>query len=199
MTDLKQYQDFYDPHFATMQKVMDQVLRFLAGIKEQDTKIYEYCIHRIKSPESMKQKLLNKELEVTSSNALLEITDGVGIRIICAFLDDVYAVVDQIKSNPEWQLLKNKDYIAKPKPNGYRSYHLVILVDTDTITIPVEIQIRTISQDSWANLEHQMKYKKEITNRELIQQELKRCADEFASTDVSMQTIRELIMEFDSE
>lgn len=143
----------------------------------------------------MIEKLRMRNLPIEPETAVLQITDAVGVRVICSFLEEVYGIADEIRGYG-WEIYKCKDYIAHPKGNGYRSYHMVVMVTTPReLEIPVEIQIRTIAQDAWANLEHQMKYKKEIKDTALIQRELKRCADEIASTDISMQTIRELIME----
>ena len=100
-------------------------------------------------------------------------------------------------------VVEEKDYILNVKPNGYRSYHMILEVITpypdcdgnENGIYYIEIQLRTIAMDSWASLEHQMKYKKNITNHERITKELKRCADELASCDLNMQTIRKLIEE----
>ena len=110
-------------------------------------------------------------------------------------------VIDYLKSLPNLKIIKEKDYIKNVKPNGYRSYHLIVEITAPYEDILgnnpgkffAEIQVRTIAMDSWASLEHQMKYKHDIKNPELIVKELKRCADELAACDVSMQTIRNLI------
>ena len=145
----------------------------------------------------MKEKLVRKGLDVTLDNALHKIYDAAGIRIICAYIDDVYAVVDMLKQFNDLKLLKEKDYIKNPKENGYRSYHLVFEVPLDIAgeihPVNIEIQIRTIAMDFWSNLEHQMKYKKDIKNAPMIVSELKNCADEIASTDIKMQAIRNMI------
>lgn len=163
----------------------------------------EFISSRIKSEESMREKCVRKGLSATPETALTRIYDAIGIRIICGFLDDVYSVVEHIRNFPNVRVVNEKDYIRHSKPNGYRSYHMIIEV-TATMTdilghkpghFYAEIQLRTIAMDSWASLEHQLKYKKNIRNQSLIVAELKRCADEMASTDVSMQTIRDMIDE----
>ena len=126
--------------------------------------------------------------------ALGSVYDAVGIRIVCSFASDVFAVMDKLERDPDIEIKEKKDYLSRPKPNGYRSVHLCILLKT-TGTL-AEIQIRTIAMDFWATLEHQLKYKKNIKGESLIKSELKRCADEIASTDLSMQTIREILKEF---
>ena len=151
----------------------------------------EHCLSRIKSEESMREKCRRKGLPETTESALHELYDALGFRIVCAFLDDVYAIRDRLKAFEDCEIIMEKDYILRAKPNGYRSYHMILQVRKEYY---VEIQLRTISMDTWAALEHHLKYKKQIQNEQLIIQELKRCADELASTDISMQTIRDMIM-----
>ena len=159
--------------------------------------ILSYIFSRVKSEESMKEKLKRKGFEVTLENALTKIYDAAGIRIICSYIDDVYSVVEMLKKYNDLKLIKEKDYIKNPKENGYRSYHLVFEVPLDIAgeihPVFIEIQIRTIAMDFWSNLEHQMKYKHNIKNPELIVSELKQCADEIATTDIKMQAIRKMI------
>ena len=157
----------------------------------------EYIKTRIKSEKSMKEKLKRKDLEVTLDNALNKIYDAAGIRIICTYIDDVYDIVNMLKSEKDLKIIKEKDYIKNPKPNGYRSYHMVLQVDLNIAgkihSTYIEIQVRTIAMDFWSCLEHQMKYKKNIKNQEMIIEELRRCADDIATTDINMQTIRNMI------
>jgi putative GTP pyrophosphokinase len=166
-------------------------------ITNSDRDPIEYITTRIKSEESMKEKLKRKKLDITLKNALTKVYDAAGIRIICSYIDDVYIVAQMLKKYKDLKVIKEKDYIKNPKPNGYRSYHIVFELELDLageITpVYVEIQIRTIAMDFWSSLEHQMKYKQNIKNQELIVEELKRCADEIATTDLNMQTIRNMI------
>lgn len=159
--------------------------------------LFEHYLGRIKSEQSMAEKLRHKGLAPTFENAVTKVTDAVGVRIVCRFVDDVYDMADIIKSMSDIGVVREKDYIKAPKPNGYRSYHLIVMLNiaipNDVRRIPVEIQLRTIAQDCWAALEHELKYKRSIVNVELIQDELKRCADEMASTDLSMLTVRQMI------
>lgn len=160
---------------------------------DEDLQPVVYYCSRIKKPESMKRKLLARGLPATPESALCCVYDAVGLRIICSFASDVQRIVEKIENNPGIEIQKKKDYLSHPKPNGYRSIHLCIrLKETG---LPAEIQVRTIAMDFWATLEHQLKYKKNIKSEELIRSELKRCADEIASADLTMQTINELIKE----
>ena len=171
--------------------------------KETGYKLFEHFIARVKTPESMTEKCQRKNLPVTTESALKKVRDSIGLRIICGFVDDIYTFVDLIRSFDDCTIVAEKDYIKNAKPNGYRSYHLIVEVVTpypDCLgnrqgSYFIEIQLRTIAMDSWASLEHQMKYKHDIKDPKRIVRELKRCADELASCDLTMQTIRNLIQE----
>ncbi len=163
--------------------------------------VYEHLLYRIKSPDSMAEKCRRKDLPQTAYSALYYIHDAIGVRIVCHFIDEVYQNVQFIKSLPGIHIIEEKDYIKNVKPNGYRSYHMIVEFAAPYEDVSgnkpghffAEIQLRTIAMDSWASLEHEMKYKHDIKNPELIIRELKRCADELAACDISMQTIRNLI------
>ena len=165
--------------------------------------IFEHLISRVKTPESMVEKCQRKGFEVSTESALRQIRDSIGLRIVCGFVDDIYRLVDVIHSFEDCRIVVEKDYIKNAKPNGYRSYHMILEVETsypdclgnEQGSYFIEIQLRTIAMDSWASLEHQMKYKHDIKDPKRIVRELKRCADELASCDLSMQTIRNLIQE----
>lgn len=182
-----------------LQNFLLEIERFSEKKKEETGEAaYEHLISRIKSEESMKEKCVRKNLPISEQSALQDIHDAIGIRIVCCFLNDIYDLVDFLTHLPGCKLYKGKDYIKNAKPNGYRSYHLILEIEGPSEgnyfpTYFAEIQLRTIAMDSWASLEHQMKYKKDIKNPEMITRELKRCADELASCDLSMQTIRDLI------
>ena len=163
------------------------------ALPSEDLQPIVYYCSRIKNPDSMKRKLLARGFPVTLESALRYVYDAVGIRIICSFANDVQGVVKRIENDSSIEILEKKDYFSHPKPNGYRSIHLCVRLRE--IGVLAEIQIRTIAMDFWATLEHQLKYKKNIENEGLIRSELKRCADEIASVDLSMQTLKEIIKE----
>lgn len=153
-----------------------------------------YCKSRIKEPGSMIRKLKEQGLPTDSHTALESMHDALGLRIVCSFLDDVYRIAGWLSSRDDFTIVQVKDYIAYPKPNGYRSLHLILSFPEGVEQgLMAEVQLRTIAMDSWAALEHQIKYKKKIGHEKTIRDELKRCADETASVDLSMQTLRELI------
>ena len=174
---------------------LDIIKKYKLARNERDP--IEYITTRVKTEESMKEKLKRKGFEVNIENALTKIYDAAGVRIVCSYIDDVYQIAEMLKSYKDLKLIKEKDYIKNPKPNGYRSYHMVFEISLDLAgeirPVFVEIQIRTIAMDFWSSLEHQMKYKKDIQNQELIAEELRRCADQIATTDLNMQTIRKMI------
>ena len=189
-------ESIYGDHLPELEETLEQLKGEVELIRQQmkdETGFdpVEHVLARIKSEESMREKCRRRGFPETTQSALTKIHDAVGIRIVCAFLSDVYAIRDRILALPDVKLLEEKDYIRRAKPNGYRSLHLILLIGGH---VHAEIQLRTISQDTWAALEHQMRYKKNVSgNTALIGEELKRCADELASTDVSMQTIRDMI------
>ncbi|MDO4523190.1 MAG: RelA/SpoT domain protein [Eubacteriales bacterium] len=153
-----------------------------------------YITTRIKHPKSMVEKLERYQLATDCETALHTMHDAVGMRVICSFADDVYAVAEWLKKQEAFTVVQIKDYIAAPKPNGYRSLHLIVRMNDPALDgLSAEIQIRTIATDFWAALEHQIKYKRQVMYETVMRQELKRCADEIASLDLSMQTLRDIL------
>ena len=191
----------YGEHRPELEKLLNSILLQVSEIREEmkaqlGIDPVEHCLGRIKSEDSMREKCVRKNLPVTTESALEKIYDAVGVRIVCAFVDDVFTIRDYIVNSGRYEVINEKDYINTAKPNGYRSYHMILRVGGK---YHAEIQLRTISMDTWAALEHHLKYKKKIGARQkLIEEELKRCADELASTDLSMQTIRDMILEGDN-
>lgn len=189
--------DIYGENRQKLEVVLDRLVQRVKEMRSELTGIFEFdpvehILARVKSDESMREKCRRKGLPETSESALTELYDALGIRIVCAFLSDVYAMVDRIREDPEFEVLEERDYIKNAKPNGYRSYHMITRSKEGYYC---EIQLRTISMDTWAALEHHLHYKKaKMGNERLIVGELKRCADELASTDVSMQTLRDMIV-----
>ncbi len=198
MSDLK--------HLAESQGFETFRHAYRAAIKEVRTKIeilsedfavrHDYNpIHhmerRLKSPESIEEKLIRYGKEVSIESARENIMDIAGIRVVCNFIDDVYAIADMLIEQNDIVLVGKKDYIKNPKENGYRSLHLVLSVPVFLLNgcenVPVEVQIRTVAMDFWASLEHQLRYKKgkEFANK--INIELKACAEVSAKLDQRMQ------------
>lgn len=151
---------------------------------------------RVKKPESIIQKLHKKGLPFTVEAVMANLSDVAGVRIICEFVDDIYTVANLIAMQDDLRVVKIKDYIHNPKPNGYRSYHMIVEIPVffskGKTPMRVEIQIRTIAMDFWASLDHELKYKKNIDpdTEETIAAELKACAERISETDTIMQQIR---------
>lgn len=176
-------------------KVVRTCLDILA--EEFNIKFSRNPIHniesRLKSAESIIGKLQKKNLPLTPEAASKNLLDIAGIRVTCYYISDIYYIVNILSRRDDFTIIKQKDYISKPKPSGYRSYHLIINVpvylSSKKYYAPVEIQIRTMAMDFWASLEHQLKYKTNAKLSPEISQELKECADRIAKTDTQMQKI----------
>ena len=148
----------------------------------------------------------NKILDLKDIENILEIlvieknlNDIAGVRVICSFPDDIYTLADYLEKQDDIKLIKKKDYISHPKPNGYRSLHLIlevpIFLTNEKKMMRVEVQFRTIAMDFWASLEHKLKYKKDIDNAQVISQDLCFCAELISQLDGRMQQIRERLEE----
>ncbi|SCJ73356.1 GTP pyrophosphokinase ywaC [uncultured Eubacterium sp.] len=152
---------------------------------------------RRKKPFSILEKLKRQGDTISLKSIQENLNDVAGIRVICSFVDDIYKVARMLVQQDDIKLIRVKDYIQNPKPNGYRSYHMIVEVpvffSNEKRPMRVEVQIRTVAMDFWASLEHQMKYKQDIDNAEEIMRELKDCADTIAETDMKMLKIREKI------
>lgn len=148
---------------------------------------------RLKEASSILEKLERRNIPFSLKNIENHLTDIAGIRVICAFIDDIYLVADRICSQDDIKVIEKKDYIQFPKDNGYRSLHLIIEVPVyffnNTKHIKVEVQFRTIAMDSWASLEHKIRYKKDIGDFDCISQDLKECANALQNIDRKMQDI----------
>ena len=154
---------------------------------------------RLKSSSSIIEKMIRKGIPFSMENLEQQIQDLAGIRVICSYVDDIYALANALTSQDDITLLEEKDYIRNPKPNGYRSLHLIVSVPVffsrQKRQIKVEVQIRTIAMDFWASLEHQMKYKREIPDQQHIVAQLKNCAEDIARVDREMMDIRRRLEE----
>jgi putative GTP pyrophosphokinase len=182
----------------------DEMMTKITILKEEFSSIHDYSpieqvSSRLKSPEG----ILNKALRTGCPIALDEIRDHIqdiaGIRITCSFVSDTYRVCDMLTSQQDVTVLKVKDYIASPKPNGYRSLHLVVAVPvfmSDRVQpVTVEIQIRTIAMDFWASLEHKIHYKYRGIVPASLLADLTQAADVANRLDVTMERLHEQVLE----
>ena len=165
---------------------------------ENDRNPFESIECRLKSGPSIIEKLNRKGLELSSESIEKNLNDVAGIRVICSFPEDIYILAEELCSQDDIRLIARKDYIKDPKPNGYRSLHLIVEIPIFLMTekkyMRVEVQFRTIAMDFWASLEHKLKYKKDIKQDvEEISEELRECAEEISRLDMKMQSIHRKI------
>lgn len=205
----------------TQQQIMEQMFRFIelehlyeSAIREVKTKLeildsefrtkfsYNPIHHiedRLKSPQSIMEKLRRKGVPFNVDAARANLNDIAGVRVICNYIEDIYTVAELLTAQDDIKLISRKDYIDSPKPNGYRSLHLVIetpvYLSDKKEYVNVEVQIRTIAMDFWASLEHELKYKTDVDVSAELAAELKECAETIAATDVKMQHIYQTLKE----
>ena len=191
---------------------MELMMQYRCALMEVETKLnvlnaeftmknnrnpFESIKSRIKTPKSIIEKLKRKGYEISVKGIEENLEDVAGIRVICSFPDDIYATAKMLTDQDDIRVLEVKDYIINPKPNGYRSLHLIlevpIFLSNEKKNMKVEVQFRTIAMDFWASLEHKLKYKKNIENAEEISKELQRCAEASSQLDLRMQALRDRI------
>ena len=163
---------------------------------EYDRNPIETIKSRLKSPESLAEKIKNKKLDFTIDNIEKHIKDVAGIRVICSFQKDIYELAHCLLQQDDIILIEEKDYIKNPKSNGYRSLHLIvevpIFLHAEKRAMKVEVQLRTIAMDFWASVEHKLRYKKNIDTEllEELSSDLCECASISANLDQRMEDIR---------
>lgn len=196
--------DFYKAAFEFQQIMMI----YESAIKQIETKLdilnkeckvtrkrnpIETVKSRIKSPDSIAGKLEKKNLPINFDSMINNLNDIAGVRVICPYISDIYAVRDMLLKQPDIKLIHQNDYIENPKESGYRSLHLVVAVPVylskTEHNVRVEIQLRTIAMDFWASLEHELHYKNNAGVPESIRRELYRVAETIAMTDREMEEI----------
>ena len=161
----------------------------------------EFIQSRMKSYGSIYRKISSKNIPPKLEAIEQEINDIAGVRVVCSFIQDIYRLADCFLSQDDIFLIERKDYIDSPKPNGYRSLHLIVAVpiflENEKRMVKVEVQLRTIAMDFWASLEHKLRYKKDLPQEklELLSGGLKECADESARWDDRMQEIKNMLEE----
>ena len=173
----------------TKMRVLNETLSL-----QYDRNPIETIKSRLKNPKSIIEKMIRKGIAPTIENIEQNLNDIAGIRVICSFPEDVYLIARYLLQQDDVTLIEEKDYIKNPKPNGYRSLHLIIetpifLADEKRM-MRVEIQLRTIAMDFWASLEHKLHYKKNLACTEEIAEDLRICAEHSAQLDEEMQKIR---------
>ena len=163
----------------------------------------EHIKSRLKTPSSIVKKLKRAGHDVTIQNMVERLNDIAGIRIICSYTQDIYQIADMIARQSDVTILHVKDYIRNPKPNGYKSYHMVatipIYLSQGPAETKVEIQIRTVAKDFWASLEHKIYYKFEGNAPASVQAELKACAAVVDMLDDKMFSLNQMIASLGEE
>lgn len=187
----------------------EQMLLYTAAIKKISTTLeilddefhlrndYNPIHHietRLKTPRSIFNKLSKRGFPMTMESIHDNLTDIAGIRVICNYIDDAYRIAELLSAHNDIEVVERKDYIARPKPSGYRSLHLIVNVSVymseGSVKVPAEIQIRTIAMDYWATLEHRLKYKNEGSVPPDLHQKMKSCSEELADMEARMQEIQ---------
>ena len=152
---------------------------------------------RLKSYDSVCKKMQKKELDLNFDLALEKINDLIGVRAICSYVDDIYKVAELVEKQQDIHILKTKDYIRQPKKSGYQSLHLILEIaipfQEETQWIKLELQLRTAAMDYWANLDHQLRYKRGQKQAAVINEELQQCASVITQLDQKMLDIRKKI------
>ena len=185
--------------YACAIDVMQGKLRMLnADLTEQKNRqVVRSMSARIKSTDSIIKKLLRKGREVTFEEAVETLNDIAGIRVVCYFCDDIYEVAELIRRQKDIKIRKEKDYVKNPKKSGYQSIHLIVGVPVvygdKTQNVRVEIQIRSVAMDYWAELDTQMCYKKDAGALENVEKQIKAYSDVIAGVDNQMLELRKSI------
>ena len=167
---------------------------------EYDRNPIETIKTRLKSPDSIVKKLAKKDVPLTVESIEKNLNDIAGVRVICSFPEDIYVLADCLLQQDDIKLIEVKDYIKNPKPNGYRSLHLIveipIFLKDEKKNMRVEVHLRNIAMDFWASLEHKLSYKKDIPQdeEELLRRELLDCAQISADLDLRMEKIKNRIV-----
>ena len=160
----------------------------------------EHTKSRIKSLDSAINKLIKRNYEVNFENLVNHIHDIVGIRIVCSFLSDVYEIANRIQNSKQFKIENINDYIKEPKPSGYTSYHINVLIPVNlyasTEYIEAEIQIRTIAMDCWSSLDHKLRYKLPENIPEEIKTELKNRAEDMKELDKKMEDLHQMTINY---
>ncbi|MFJ6651346.1 GTP pyrophosphokinase family protein [Microbacterium sp. NPDC091313] len=197
---------------AALRAMRDEFQRFLMeyrfGLAEVETKIsilreefqemhaynpIEHVSSRVKSPDSLVEKVRRKGIETDFGSVREHITDVAGIRVTCSFVADAYRLFDLLTQQDDITVREVKDYIAQPKANGYKSLHVIVdvpvFLSTGRVSVPVEVQFRTIAMDFWASLEHKIYYKYDRQVPDELLADLKSAADTAAELDARMERL----------
>lgn len=186
------YSNFINPYEIALERIRRRLDVFN---REYALKNLHNPIHgissRIKSLQSMADKLMHKGYELSFESARKHLTDIAGIRVICYYLTDIDTLVHKVRQFDDCLLIKEADYVSQVKPSGYRSYHVVLgvplSIEEDESYYPVEIQLRTLAMDFWASIEHELRYKQKKLDEALLLEELKQYSETLNNMDERME------------
>ena len=189
---------------AALKTLETQISILIQDYEQQNNyNLVEHVKSRIKRLESAEKKLESRNYEVTVENIEKHVHDMVGVRIVCAFLSDVYKIVEMIEKSETIQVYAKKDYIAHPKESGYSSYHLLVYVPIYLLDgkemVEAEIQIRTLAMDFWASLDHKIQYKFQGSVPKQVQDNMYKCAIDINDLDHKMLILNDKMQEYKEE
>lgn len=194
----KQLRDGFSRFMLNYQFAIDEIMTKINILKSEFQHLHDYSpiehvSARLKSPESLLDKARRREIPLTSEALSENVLDVAGVRIVCSFTADAYWLAEMISSQQDITVVTTKDYIANPKPNGYKSLHLIVKVPiflSESIqNTHVELQIRTVAMDFWASLEHKIYYKYDHAIPASILAELREAAVAASRLDSKMERI----------
>ncbi len=168
LSEFRQMRDEFSRFMLSYKFGMDEITTKVRILQEEFRTVHvynpiEHVSARLKTPESVLEKVRRKGCEPTFERIREQITDVAGVRVTCSFVSDAYRVFDLLTGQQDIDVVAVKDYIRHPKPNGYRSLHAIVEVpvflSNGPTPVPVEVQFRTIAMDFWASLEHKIYYK----------------------------------------
>jgi putative GTP pyrophosphokinase len=204
-TEIRQIKAELTRFMMSYKFALDEMNTKIDILKQEFHYIHEYnpiehVKSRLKTPENILKKVYRKGYELSLSSIKENIRDIAGIRITCSFISDIYRLSEMLQNQKDITLIECKDYIKNPKPNGYKSLHLILQIPifmSDRVdNIYVEVQIRTIAMDFWASLEHKIyyKYNKEVPAK--LVEELKEAADSVSQLDEKMESINREVSKY---
>ncbi len=204
-TDIKQIKTELTRFMMTYKFALDEMNTKIDILKQEfhyfhDYNPIEHVNSRLKTPENIVKKVYRKGFELSLPSIKENIRDIAGIRITCSFISDIYKLSDMLQNQKDITVVECKDYIKNPKPNGYKSLHLIlqipIFMSDRADNVYVEVQIRTIAMDFWASLEHKIYYKYDKKIPAKLMDELKGAADSVSQLDEKMESLHKEISQF---
>lgn len=184
-------EEFHNIYESACKLVVERLEQINLEISKQKERNYIKDIdYRVKSPVSCLNKMKKKGYRIKLETAREKLNDIAGVRAVCYFLDDVYQLADLLMGYSDFEFVKLKDYVKKPKASGYQSLHIIVQVPVDGNRVKVEIQLRTRAMDFWADIEHHFIYKTKEIGMEVFEQEFLKCSKSIQKIDKQMLKIR---------